>query len=535
MSIAALYSRKSKFTGKGESIENQVQLCKSYAEGLGVTDFLIYEDEGFSGKDTDRPEFQRMMADAKAKKFDMLICYRLDRVSRNIGDFSALIDELQALGISFVSIREQFDTSTPMGRAMMFIASVFAQLERETIAERVRDNMLELAKSGRWLGGQTPMGFESEPIIFLDAEMKERKMFRLSPVPEELEVIKVIFNKYYELQSVSQVLKYLLSMHYKTKTGCDWNKKQILQVLNNTVYVKATLEVAEYLKDQGITVVGNIDGKHGLLTYNKKQGKAIYRDTDEWIAAVARHEGIIEADRWLYIQATLKENKAKAPRLGKTNTALLSGLIRCAHCNSTMRVTYTGSKKADGSKVYYYSCTMKNASGGTRCTNKNVNGPELEKVVIDKLKENTTDMGFLISELEEYKKEAAAAINDTSMTDKLKAEIKKTEDSISSLVAQLRENPTSAAAKYIITEIEKLNDNLEAKKAELLAWKTSNNSIEDINIDILLQTAKNFNRQIDTADIEEKRMLIASMVDTIYWDGSTGDVEIRLWGMGKRK
>ena len=86
----------------------------------------------------------------------MLIVYRLDRISRSIGDFTALIERLVHLNVAFVSIREQFDTSTPMGRAMMYIASVFSQLERETIAERIRDNLHELAKTGRWLGGITP-------------------------------------------------------------------------------------------------------------------------------------------------------------------------------------------------------------------------------------------------------------------------------------------------------------------------------------------------------------------------------------------
>ncbi|WP_342455538.1 recombinase family protein [Caloramator sp. Dgby_cultured_2] len=154
MKVAAIYSRKSKFTGKGESIDNQISICKEYLERMGITEYLIYEDEGFSGKNIKRPEFQRMLKDAKAKKFDVLICYRLDRVSRNIADFAHLIELLSKLGIEFISVSEQFDTSTPMGRAMMYIASVFAQLERETIAERIKDNMLELAKSGRWLGGK---------------------------------------------------------------------------------------------------------------------------------------------------------------------------------------------------------------------------------------------------------------------------------------------------------------------------------------------------------------------------------------------
>ncbi len=100
----------------------------------------------------------------KRQKPDYLVCYRLDRISRNVSDFSALIEELNDRNISFVCIKEEFDTSKPMGKAMMYIASVFAQLERETIAERVRDNMLMLARTGRWLGGTPPLGYTSEKM-----------------------------------------------------------------------------------------------------------------------------------------------------------------------------------------------------------------------------------------------------------------------------------------------------------------------------------------------------------------------------------
>lgn len=167
----AIYSRKSKFTGNGESIENQIIVCREYLSahyGDKSIEATVYEDEGFSGGNTDRPQYQQMLSDARGKKIELVICYRLDRISRSVGDFSSLINMLQDNGIDFVSVREQFDTTTPLGRAMMYISSVFAQLERETIAERIRDNMLQLAKTGRWLGGTTPTGFTSKEISVMD-------------------------------------------------------------------------------------------------------------------------------------------------------------------------------------------------------------------------------------------------------------------------------------------------------------------------------------------------------------------------------
>lgn len=181
----AIYSRKSKANDKGESIGNQVEMCRNYinANAPGEEhEFLIYEDEGFSGKNTKRPEFLRMMQDAKKKRFQQVVVYRLDRISRNIVDFMTITEKLQSSGIGFISINERFDTTTPMGRAMMQIAAVFAQLERETIAERVQDNMLMLSYTGRWLGGKTPFGFSSERI-FQNKELGIEKATRgLSPM-----------------------------------------------------------------------------------------------------------------------------------------------------------------------------------------------------------------------------------------------------------------------------------------------------------------------------------------------------------------
>ena len=268
---AAIYSRKSVFTGKGDSVENQITLCKEYAEKYldKIDEFLIYEDEGFSGGNINRPEFQKLLKDAKHKKFGVLICYRLDRISRNVADFSSTLELLQDNNIAFVSIKEQFDTSTPMGKAMVYIASVFAQLERETIAERVRDNMLELAKSGRWLGGQCPLGFQSEQTTFFDSDYNERTLFKLSPIEEEMKIVKLIYDKYYDTGSIHMVLKYLLSNNIKGKNGGDFASMSVSDILRNPVYVESDGKVLDFLGKKGMHTCGEPNG-NGILIYNKK-------------------------------------------------------------------------------------------------------------------------------------------------------------------------------------------------------------------------------------------------------------------------
>ncbi|WP_084156244.1 recombinase family protein [Clostridium akagii] len=531
---AAIYSRKSKFTGKGESIENQIELCKNYASNLNIKEFIIYEDEGFSGKNLDRPNFQKLLNDARDKKFDTLICYRLDRISRNIADFSNLINELEDVGIGFISIREQFDTTTPMGRAMMYIASVFAQLERETIAERVRDNMLELAKTGRWLGGQTPLGFKSEAISYFDSEMNEKKMFKLSPKSEELKVVNLVFNKYLELKSLSQVTKYLTQNLIKSKTGNTiWNKRTVQDILTNPVYVKADNRVLSFLKNQGINIAGNADKKHGILTYNKKKGTKAFRDTDEWIAAVSKHSGIIQSDTWLKVQNILATNKDKAPRMGKTNNALLTGILKCYKCGSPMKIIH-GRTNKDGLKFFYYKCSLKEASGNVRCDNSNVRTDELEKILIEKLKEISSDEGLILKELNEFKENLATPDTTSFEIKNTIKTIKNKKIQIQNLVEQLSINPN--VSEYVIPKIEALDKEIKSLSSSNENLKNTNNQTLkiDMNIDIMLELLKKIS-VIDIFDIEEKKLILNSILDEVTWDGDTGNIDITLWGMRKKK
>ncbi len=227
----AIYSRKSKFSAKGESIGNQIELCKEYIKmhyspNEYDTEITVYEDEGYSGGTLERPHFQNFLKDEKRNPFNVLICYRLDRISRNIADFSNLMNEITKLETSFVSIKEQFDTKTPMGRAMMYIASVFAQLEREVIAERIRDNMLELAKTGRWLGGEAPTGYSTARYEIVNVieqndnnilENRKRKACKLITNEEEKNTILLIGQKYLELKSLSQLEMYLMKNNIKSR------------------------------------------------------------------------------------------------------------------------------------------------------------------------------------------------------------------------------------------------------------------------------------------------------------------------------
>lgn len=529
---AAIYTRKSKYTGKGASIENQITACKEYLKRLDIDDFIIYEDEGFSGKSTNRPKFKEMMNDAKVKKFDILICYKLDRISRNVTDFSTLIDRLEKMKISFISVSESFDTTTPMGRAMMYISSVFAQLERETISERVRDNMIELSKTGRWLGGTSPLGYKSEKVSYRDSDGIIRSQQKLVLVDKEIEIVKIIFNKYLEFKSLSQVEKFMLQSQYETRTKSLWSKTNIDYILKNTVYVKSSPLVVKYLEEQGSSVFGTPDGIHSLLVYNRykdKQGEI--RDISEWIYGIGLSEGVIEAEDWLKVQHILKANASKAPRRGKTNTALLTGLIRCAECGSYLKVKY-GSPTKNGDRKIYYSCALKYNSGLAKCQNPNADARYLENLVINELKNICCDTGLLVTRLKQYKQEMRNTLPDNKI--KLTSEaIERCNTSINNIMSTLALTNDEATQKTIIETVEGINlekASYEKKLQELYNHDEILNQYEK-NLDILIDSYFNFSNMIDISSHEHKKLLIASVVERIIWDGRTKNVRLKIKGV----
>ncbi|MDR0963432.1 MAG: recombinase family protein, partial [Clostridium sp.] len=384
----AIYSRKSVYTGKGESIENQIEMCKQYIfqniDGVTESDIIVFEDEGFSAKNTDRPQFQKMLRKIRQKKFQYVVCYRLDRISRSVGDFAVLLEELRTLDVDFVSIKEKFDL-TPMGKAMMMIASVFAQLERETLAERVRDNMFMLARTGRWLGGTPPTGFVKEKVEKAQIDGKTKTAYQLAFDPVEIEAVRIMFRRFWETHSVSGVYKHLIDSGVKSRTSNWFSKIGIKQILENPVYCVADRDAREYFLSQNSDVCfreEDCSDKLGLLSYNKRDYKkksAPRQERSEWIISVGKHEGIIAGKQWVAIQNILEANKPSSPKQ-KTNNdyALLSGLIFCK-CGKRMFARLRKTKGTDG--LYDYICDAK-LQGGTRdCDSQNLNGQQTDDMV----------------------------------------------------------------------------------------------------------------------------------------------------------
>lgn len=534
----AIYSRKSRFTGKGESIENQIELCRQYIgahEGADAArSAVVYEDEGFSGGNLERPQFKRMMDDAKAGKFFAVVVYRLDRISRNIGDFAALIEEFNALGISFVSIKEQFDTSSPMGRAMMYIASVFSQLERETIAERIRDNMRELAKTGRWLGGVTPTGYASEQVQRVTVDGKVRKACKLKTIPEEAEVIRLIFDKFLETNSLTKTDVLLLQNGYVTKNGKAFTRFAIKGILTNPVYMIADEDAYRYLTRRGAELFsqpGEFDGKYGIMAYNRtmqKAGKAAkIRPMPEWIVSVGRHRGLISGARWVRTQEMLEQNRSKAYRRPRSHVALLSGVLLCGGCGGYMRPKLTGRENAQEEQLYTYLCAMKERSRSCCCSVKNAGGNALDRAVAQGIGKLSGDGGEFVRRLEKGKK---ALLENREgggeQIGKLNGSLEENEREIKALVAAVPKAAGTAAEEYVMRRIEELHDRGESLRRRIAEMRrlAEDSELPKLELDGLCRTLRSFGSVFDSMTVEQKRAAIRACVNNVTWDGEEAHV-----------
>ncbi len=533
-----IYSRKSRYTGKGESVENQIEMCRSYiAMHFGdqaAEEALVYEDEGFSGGTLDRPQFKQMMKDSHKQKFAAIVVYRLDRISRNIGDFAGLIQDLGDRGIGFISMKEQFDTSSPMGRAMMYIASVFSQLERETIAERIRDNMHELAKTGRWLGGNTPLGYDSEGVTKVTVDGKSKSAYRLVQIPEEIRLVELIFDKFLETGSLTKTDQYLLEGRYRTRRGNEFTRFAIRSILTNPVYMEADQEAYAYLKEANVELFSDqadFDGSRGVMAYNRtlqRPGKTNQiNPMEEWIVALGAHQGAVSGKKWVQVQNLLDMNRSKGYRRPRTNEALLSGLLICGQCGDFMRPKLTNRVNEKGERIYTYRCTTRDRSQGHLCSGKPVDGNQLDEQLLEQLVELSKEPSLFLQELERGRRALGGnrAAYDQEIAD-LKLQLRENEIDIGNLVTTLPRYVNTDMEGYIANQITELHGKSEGLKKRIaeLEVMTGEKALHDYQFNLLRDMITRVGSQIETMSVEQQRSALRLVVSKVVWDGENAHV-----------
>lgn len=303
---------------------------------LGIDDYVIFEDAGYSGKNTDRPQFQDMMSRIRQGEFTHLLVWKIDRISRNLLDFTNMYEELKEYNCTFVSKNEQFDTSSAMGEAMLKIILIFAELERKLAAERVYSIMLSRAEKGLWNGAPTPLGYDYDEDMEFPVVNKG-----------EAEVVRFIFEEYLRTKSTGEVKHSLEKKGYKTKRDANWGTKVIGDILKNPFYI-------------------------GTYRYNYRyspHGKI--RPESEWIVLEDNHEAIVDKDTFNKCQELLKSNAGlRTGRRVKKHIHVFSGLVFCPNCD--LRYTASADRpRKDGYAPSRYRCYtfVHNKKEYATCTN----------------------------------------------------------------------------------------------------------------------------------------------------------------------
>jgi site-specific DNA recombinase len=315
---------------EGDSLDEQENELRKYCDFRRFQINNVFIERGKSGKNTNRPEYQKLIKDILDKKVNAVVVKRLDRLSRSLLDFEQLMKTMQENNVEFISICESFDTTTAMGKAMLRIALVFAQLEREQTSERLSDVMEYRASKGLFNGGHKPYGYTNVN--------KE-----LVPYKKEKEVVEIIFDKFIETKSTTATARILNEADLKNRDSKLWDKRTVQYILQNTRYI-------------------------GQIIW----GNQIYEGI---------HEPLISKDKFQKAQDIFNKNKgiSESPR----TKAILQKVLFCGLCSRPL--TPSHSLNRNKVKYYYYRCTSTHNSekGKSKCQIKYVPFQKVEKDLLD--------------------------------------------------------------------------------------------------------------------------------------------------------
>jgi site-specific DNA recombinase len=351
----AIYTRKSSDEGLDQvfnSLDAQREACEAYASSQRHEGWVLlpmrYNDGGLSGGNLERPGLQRLLADIRAGKVDLVLVYKVDRLTRSLPDFARIVDVMDEHGASFVSVTQHFNTTTSMGRLTLNMLLSFAQFEREVSGERIRDKIAASKRKGMWMGGSVLVGYVArDRKLVVDDEGTER--------------VRQVFRAYHELGSVRQVRARLIAQGVTNKAGLKPQHGALYHMLQNRTYR------------------GEVFHKGNIYP--------------------GEHEAIIDLPLWDAVQAQLAENRMqRASGSNADHPSLLAGLAYEA--DSETRLTPTHAVKAGKRYRYYVSRTLITGTRGSSQGGRRVPASDLEQLVTGRLRRFLADEAALHAALQ---------------------------------------------------------------------------------------------------------------------------------------
>jgi site-specific DNA recombinase len=348
----AVYTRKSTEEGLDQefnSLQAQRESAEAYIKSQRQLGWTVlpqhYDDGGFTGGNIDRPALKRLLEDIEAHRVDCVMVYKVDRLSRSLLDFARLMDLFDQRSVSFVSVTQQFNTTTSLGRLTLNILLSFAQFEREIIGERTRDKMSAARRKGKWVGGMPVLGYDVDPrggrLIVNEKEARRvREIFRLYETHRSVAAVAE------ELQRRRWTTKSWTTKHGSRHEGSVFDKVTLLRMLTNAIYV------------------GKVEHKGTIYP--------------------GEHVAIIEPKLWDEINTELRAaQRGRSGTLRVKQKALLSGLLFCRSCDQPMVPTYT----SKGDRRYrYYVCRVAHEKGWDACPTKAIAAGVIEESVLLQLR-----------------------------------------------------------------------------------------------------------------------------------------------------
>ena len=340
---------------EGYSLEVQREYLTNFAKQQGYEVFEVYADEGISAGSTERPALQKLLADAKQKKFDLVLVYKIDRFSRRLKDLLNLVEKLESYGIGFKSATEPFDTTNSAGKLMFQQLGSFAEFERNRHAERVFPGMVKSIQKGNWHGSKhSPFGYHYN---------KEKKLLEVNK--REAKIVQLIFRMRLAGKSIQRITDYLNRSKHKTRGARYFYNKFIRDILRNRLYTgKVVWNKYHYLK--------NPEKKGGV--------KWIKNDPSKVIIAQGKHKLLISEQDFEKVQKILDE-KRTGPIRSRYNSYPLTGILYCSECNHRYFGISNIANHRTGRRDKWYACSGRRFHY-VRCSGKTVKADAAEKMIL---------------------------------------------------------------------------------------------------------------------------------------------------------
>lgn len=473
-----------------ESPDTQLEYIKKYCEQRDYELVEIYQDLDYSGGSAKRPDFQRLFDDiqGRRKNFDVVVVYNLSRFARNLKDLLTYLDIMDRKDVAFASATEDFlRTDDYMGSFMINIIGSVAEFQRKQIAETVRNNMINIAKSkGRFLGGIAPLGYKINP---------ESKNYVINE--EEAEVVQLIFDMYLRGKGMDTITQYLTKNKILGKE--KYSKSTIRSILTNPIYT-------------------------GDLYYNRRKNIDVDRKKwnteEEWIVFPEHHEPIVSKKVFNEVQKIMKEKSKIYPyrNAHRGSKHLLSGLLICGHCGNH----YFGNAKINGSgnRYEYYICSGKQRHSREYCQARGIRVDKVDPLILDTM-DNVINKDML---LKLFENQFTELTNDGKKKFKQKLRLEKQknkmEEQINKLLEKVLDAKTDKLAQLFESKIIELQEQVEEIQIQIESFDEEDLlNIEGLeSFRLMLKKSDKFELNMDFVKILDKelqRNIVGRFIDKI--------------------